>query len=163
MGTDGLSKALQKTPQYLHRPLPFFAQTSVFRRQRPEKAALRRCSPEAWIPAFTEDRRRKARTHAPPLCHVPRARPIAAQAFETLRPELSTQVLAALLLVSERCPELLHCHHPATLRSGSCHYHAIASLFIRLNKIDSYLGEIPGKRRAQAVEMGMQEAMRKYA
>jgi hypothetical protein len=51
-----------------------------------------------------------------PLGHVPAARAAAARAGETLWPALTAQLLAALPLVSKRCPELLHRHHLATLR-----------------------------------------------
>jgi hypothetical protein len=76
------------------------------------------------------------------LCHIPATWPTATGALETLGPTLTAQMLAALLLVPERCPELLHRHHPTLLHRWPFRHENIVSLFVRLNKIDIHLSEL---------------------
>src|SRR5664279_2606919 len=49
-------------------------------------------------------------------CHVPATRTTTTRALKPFGPPLPAQLLATLLLVSKRCTELLHRHHPVALR-----------------------------------------------
>jgi hypothetical protein len=86
------------------------------------------------------------------LCHISATWPTATGALETLGPALKAEMLTALLLVPERCPELLNRHHPTLLHRWPFRHENIASLFVRLSKIDIHLVEIVCRQQASVMQ-----------
>ncbi len=102
----------------LHRRDPLLVVTHAV--DRPEPTRQRR-------PGFVKNRPRRHRTliaacaalmHLPNR-HVSSARTAAAWTTKAIRPPLPAQLLPTLLLLTERCPKLLHRQHLATFPFGS--------------------------------------------